>query len=122
MKMQPSSNLVYRQKVIVWAVMALSVALLFMVKRLVPPEGPVNVVPGLVLMFTILAVALVLGSFLLRGRWLARPSLFLVQIVLCDAAAMMGFVVWYAVGSSRSDWLMLLGFVGILLHFPRREG
>ena len=93
----------------------------------VSARGPAFLLPLLVL----LGVAAVLASIVV-GRAYARraaaerrPELLqvglIVSVALCEAAALFGVVGLLVTGDSYSYVLFVIGAVGILLRFPRRE-
>jgi hypothetical protein len=123
-------ELQYRQSVILWMAMLVSIGMYFVVVRLVPPQQATDN-PALVNTLLVAALGLVAASFavkshfLQRGRDLGKPAFFrmalIVALVLCEAGALLGVVAWFLTGSSRSYWMLLIGFIGMLLHYPPRE-
>jgi MYXO-CTERM domain-containing protein len=79
----------------------------------------------------VMAVALVAVSFPVKNRFQtrereARDPLrenrgFVIALVHCEAAALLGLVVHFVTGSPQYWVLMAIGLVGILLHRPRRR-
>ena len=87
-----------------------------------------------VLFHTLLALACVsaVSSFAVK-KWYAvraqsedkpafRRTGYLLSLVLCEAAALYGVVVWFVTASPHSYVFMLIGGIAMLLHFPTRTG
>ena len=120
----------HRFFLILWSAMLAAVVIYFVVMRLVPPPAPRDS-PALVNILIVMAVVLVAASFMLkstmlgRARQAGRPELRraarIVALTLCDAAAILGLVAWMLTGAAQSYYALLIGFVGVLLHFPARE-
>jgi hypothetical protein len=125
----PAGEAQYRVRLILWAVMAVSIMMYFVVMRLVTPANPMEN-PTLVTALLILAFALVVASFVVERRLLARKDIVdvaarrrqadIIALVFCEAAALDGLAVWFITGWSRSYVFLVLGLAGILLHHPKR--
>lgn len=94
------------------------------------PQTPTSSLP--IVLFTALAMVLVLGSFVVKAKLIAQSvekrDVLLVQkamiiaSAMCDVSAILGVVARFAFNTGReSVWLLLLGAAGIALHFPRRS-
>ena len=124
---QPSER---RQRLILWLAMLVSLALYPIMMRILPPPQPANN-PKLVTTLTVLSIALAAASLPARNRLLARSReagtlesrqlALMLPIALCEAAALMGLAAWFTTASPRSYYLFAIGFLGMLLHYPRRE-
>ena len=78
-----------------------------------------------------LSACLVVASFAVKARLRGqahverKPELdrtaFILALVLCEAAALLGLVARFTTGSPHYYVSLLIGFVGILLHYPKRE-
>ena len=116
-----------RFMLVLWFVMLISVCMYFVVVRLVPPQGA-SENPTLVNVLVVLAVLLAGGSFVVkrkfneRARGVNKASVrragFLLGIVMCEAAALFGVVVWFVTGSPQYYLFLIIGIVGMVLHFP----
>lgn len=120
----------YRQQLVIWLALVMSLVMYFVILRLVPP--PVTeAVPGLVTGLMVGAIGLVAFSFLVRNRMVARgdtegaprqpPAPMIVPLAMCEAAALFGVVVWFVAGTAEAYYFLLLGGIGMLLHYPKRE-
>ncbi len=107
----------HRQRVIVWLVMAVSIVMYFIVARVIEPRVTRSD-PTLVTVLLVTAVSMVAMSFAVKSRAQAGR---IIALVLCEAAALFGIVVRIVAGSPRYWVFLLLGLVGVLLHYPRRE-
>ena len=120
----------HRLNAIIWVAMLWSIVMYFVVMQLVHPLEPAGS-PGLVTALLVVAFALVVASLLIKSRFFtqARESGKtglrrvgqLLALAFCEAAALMGVVAWFFTGSPRSYYLVIVGFVGVLLHYPTRE-
>ena len=114
-----------------WLVMAVSVALYFVVVNVVelPPREPNT---QLVTTLLVVAFGLVAASFPVKSRLLAQARegnapgreqvAHVLALVLCEAAALLGVVVRFVTGSAHYYIFLVAGLAAILLHYPRREG
>jgi hypothetical protein len=105
-----------RARMIQWLVMMLSIAIYFVVVRFVP-GGSMNGGPPLAPIFLAVAVGLVVASFVVKNV-LKASAAFIVALALCEAAAVLGFVVWVVTGWPYYWGFFVLGLVGQLLHYP----
>jgi hypothetical protein len=106
---------------ILWAVMAVSIMMYFVVIRLVTPANPKEN-PTLVTALLIVSVAEVAASFVVKRRMLARTDHVdvaarrrqadIVALVLCEAAALYALPVWFITGWSRSYVFLVVGLAG----------
>jgi hypothetical protein len=75
--------------------------------------------------FTVVLSFLVKWLLFARAREKQRPEFRragqIAAILVADAASLWGFALWVFTASPRSYWLLGLGFVGALLHYPARE-
>jgi F0F1-type ATP synthase membrane subunit c/vacuolar-type H+-ATPase subunit K len=111
--------------------MLVSVLLYFVVVRMSRPEHPTDD-PGLVRTLLVIALGFTVASFLARNRFETRardnkmPALgrvgLLLALALCEAAALLGVVVWFVTASPLYYWFLLMGIAGILLHYPKPVG
>ncbi len=113
---------------ILWAALAGSVALYFVAALLIKPVAVVE--NATVDRFLIaVAVAYVAVSVPVK-RWLLiqaeevdsallRRLAMVVPLILCEAAALTGIVLWLLLGSPHYYIFLLLSLAGFALHFPR---
>ena len=119
----------YRQRLMVWFVMVVSLGMYLVVMRLAPPAEPKEN-PGLVTSLMVAAIAMVAMSFLVKSRLSGGAQLqqrprqtdiaHIIPLVMCEAAALFGLVVWFVTGSIQGYYFVLLGLVGMLFHYPKR--
>jgi hypothetical protein len=126
----------YQTMLTLWFALLASVGMYFVLLTLVRPQvanesgTPSGSVP--IVVFTAVAMVLVLVSFLVKAKLLAQSvqthDVFLVQkamvvaCAMCEVSAILGVVARFAFNTGReSVWLLLLGAAGIALHFPRRS-
>jgi hypothetical protein len=124
------SGLEYRQQVILWAAMLIAIAMYAVLLRVAPAqnatENPVIMNVLLVASLGLVAASFALKShFLQRGRDLGKPAFrrmaLIIGLTFCEAGALCGVVAWFLTGSTRSYWMLGIGFVGMLMHYPTRE-
>ena len=85
----------------------------------------------LILVLFALGLTTVVASFLVRqafaNRAVREQSLmvlqagFILAVVLCEMAAIFGFIGLLTVGNSAAYLLFVVSAAGMVLHFPRRE-
>ncbi|MGH9719289.1 MAG: hypothetical protein ACRD8O_03700 [Bryobacteraceae bacterium] len=125
-----SADAEHSQQLILWIAIALSIVTYFVVAALVSPTST-QAKPTLDTALLIAAAGLVAASFPVKsyiaeridrpgnraGQRMAR----IVAVMMCDVAAVLGLVVKFVTGSPLYYVPLLLGFAGVLLHYPRRE-
>ena len=109
--------------------MTMATVMYFIVGQAVPARAPL-VMGGLEPILLVIAAVLVGSSFPTKarlrgqpggGRDLARERIALIAaLVLCEAAAILGLVEHFVTGSPRYYVLILIGLVGMLMHYPQR--
>jgi len=105
-----------RVQVVIWAAMLGSMAMYYVVMRMVKPASPAATL-NVALALALTSATLVGLSFLLKRRMAVRNG-FIVALALCDAGAVLGLVSWFVTGSPLSYYALILGFGGVLLHYP----
>lgn len=85
----------------------------------------------LILVFFALGLSTVVASFLVKQAFANRavreqnPAVlqtgFILSVVLCEVAALFGFVGLFADGNPAAWLLFVIAVAGMVLHFPRRE-
>jgi hypothetical protein len=127
---QRSPDVPYRARAVIWLALVVATGLYFVVTKLAAPSGA-QANPTLVTILFVFSAGLVAGSFGMKARLLSRASrpssrmrqqAELIALILCEAAAVLGVVVWFVTAWPHYYIFLLLGLVGMLLHFPTREG
>lgn len=125
----------YQTLLILWMGVAMSIGLLFMVTLFVAPEttDETTGAPNAFVLFGLAAVGtfLVVLSFAVKRKLLQtsveKQDVTLVQKALvvacamCEAAALLGLIGRFVVGTRDYFLLFLVSAVGIALHFPKRD-
>ena len=116
-----------RSSVILWAVMLFSLVLYYVVIRMVQAEQATEN-PLMVRILLVFSVMCALASFVakrvltVRAGRENRPELrrraLLLALVLSEAAALYGVVVWFTTGWPYSYIFLLIGGAAMLLHYP----
>ncbi len=116
-----------RFHIIIWAAFLVSIAVYYVVMRLVRPASPLNDL-NVALVLNAVAVVLVGLSFLAKRRMSfraakstsqqAQPFALIIPLAMCDAAALLGLIAWFLTASPLSYYPLLFGFGGVGLHFP----
>ena len=101
--------------------MFMAIPIYYVVMRTTPPEAPTAdpALPNILVPLSVAMAGLSIPIRMLVARRQPRKA-FILALVLCEAAALYGVVVWTTTGSPRSDYCLLAGAAGMLLHFPRR--
>jgi hypothetical protein len=127
---QTNEELQYRTLLILWVALLMSVVMYFVVTFfIVRPATETNLL--LTITLSGLSVLLVFVSFAVKSRFLSRSvdsqDIKLVRIgsviawAICEAAALLGLVDFMLTPDRYYFVPMALAFLGILLHFPRRN-
>ena len=121
---------------ILWVVFPVCIVQLFLIAWFTRPEadwsaGGVENQPTVLYGAALLGLAAVSASFAVKGTSFRRAAElreparmqtgFILAMVLCEAAALMGMVALFVTLSKYAYLLFALGALGQLLHFPRRE-
>lgn len=113
-----------------WLALFISVGLYYALTFFVPrSEKPANATLFLVLLAV--AVTTTLISFVIKNNFLTRAAQkqqvqlvqqgYVVACALTEVAALLGLFDYFATGNPYYYVLFLIGALGMLLHFPRRE-
>jgi len=125
----------YQTLLILWMAVAMSIGLLFMVTLFIAPESTNETTsqPNAFVLFALAAVGtfLVVLSFAVKRKLLQtsveKQDVTLVQkamvvaCAMCEAAALLGLIGRFVVGTRDYFLLFLVSAVGIALHFPKRD-
>ena len=120
----------YRTLLTLWAALLMSVVIYFLLTLFIArPATPENRM--LPIVFSALSVFLVVVSFAVKSKLLSRAidsqDMRLVRIgsvvawAICETSALFGLMDFLLTKDRYYFVLMLIAFVGILLHFPRRS-
>lgn len=120
---------------ILWFALLMSVVTYFFFARFLASE--VEFALGntnnnlLIVVFAVLSMILVIGSFFVKRRLLAqsidKQDVALVQKghilawAMCEVSAMLGMLERFVIGYRQYYLLMLLAAIGIAVQFPKRE-
>lgn len=122
----------YRIMLVLWFGMLSAVGLYFVVAQFTkPPEVDSSQNNTLSIILLVVGVFMVAISFAVKRRFLAQsverqePALaqtgLIVALALCEASAILGLVDLMATGHPHYFVVMIVGALGILAHFPRRD-
>lgn len=121
---------------ILWAAFLVTIGLFALVTYFARPaadtlSGARQESPALLLAFALIGLTSVAASFVLKSGFYTRaaeqrqPAVlqtgFILALALCEAAVLVGLVGLFVTWNDYAYGLFALGFVGELLHFPRRE-
>ena len=122
----------YRIMVIIWFALLSAVGLYFVLAQLVQPlevDSPQNKM--LTVILSGMGAFLVLVSFAVKQRFLKQSverqeialvqTGFIVAVAMCEAGALFGLVDFMVTGNRYYFVVMMIGALGILFHFPRRD-
>lgn len=121
---------VYNSLVIVWAALAMSVVLYFVItKTVLQPPAERN--ESLAWILAAMGIAALAASFVLKNLFLARAAAqrsaavlrtaFLLAFALAEVPALMGMVAFLVTGWEYSWVMFVIAAIGFGLHFPRRD-
>ena len=111
-----------RVRRILWGAFVAS-QLIFLLLIRTTPAKPVPESAKLVPIFAMMAAGMVAGSFAMKQMVMKRtPNLPQTGDVLayafCESASIFGLLIYFVAASSICYWLIGLGLLGILLHYP----
>src|SRR5687767_11416048 len=124
----------YQTLLVLWIAMLMNVVMFFVVITLAAPEsaGQPDTAPFSLATFVLAAVGafLVVISFTVKNKLLERSvdrqDLDLVQkayvlaFAICEVSAVIGLVERFVLRNSDYFLMLIIAFIGIALHFPRR--
>ena len=122
----------YRIMLVIWFGLLSAVGLYFVVAQLVqPPEVDSAQNKMLTVILSGMGAFLVVISFAVKQRFLKQSDErqeialvqtgFIIAVAMCEAGALFGLVDLMATGNRYYFVVMLIGALGILFHFPRRD-
>jgi hypothetical protein len=129
---QPNVDARYRIMLIIWFALLSAVGLYFVVGQLVqPPEVDSAQNKMLTVILAGLGTFMVVVSFAVKQRFLSQSverqeialvqTGFIVAVAMCEAGALFGLVDLVVTGNRYYFVVMMIGALGILFHFPRRD-
>jgi F0F1-type ATP synthase membrane subunit c/vacuolar-type H+-ATPase subunit K len=129
---QPNVDARYRVMLVIWFALLSAVGIYFVVAQVVqPPEVDSAQNKMLTPILFGLGTLVVVVSFAVKQRFL-RQSVerqevalvqtgFIVAVAMCEASALFGLVDLMVTGNRYYFVVMMIGALGILFHFPRRD-
>jgi uncharacterized membrane protein len=120
----------HRIILIVWFSLLMSISIFFVMTIMIP-GNPAE--PNTTLSFILIAVAfmVVMASILIKQRVVQRTiekrdaallqSGYILSFALCESAAILGVVDHFVTGSRYYYFCFVLGLVGMLKHFPKKD-
>lgn len=124
----------YRTLLILWIAQLMSIGVLYLVGTFfgpAPSTQSLSSPSALTFAFAAVAMILVILSFVVKGKLLARSvqeqkvelvqNALIVACAMCEGSALLGLVERFVARNSDYNLFFLLAVVGIALHFPKRE-
>ncbi len=122
----------YTVMLTIWFAMLMTVGVFFVVVQFVErPDTGQSEGSILLLVLMTLGITTLLASFLLKRKILAqsvteqRPELvqsaMILALALCEATSLFGLLAYFATGTPYYYIFFIIGIVGELFHFPRRD-
>jgi hypothetical protein len=128
---QENIELKLRTMRILWIAMILSIVGYFVLTLFLGRSEDVERNPTLSLVLLGVAMSAVLISFLIKSKILNRAFEqqqvqlvqmgYIVALAICEAGGLLGFLDFLLTGDPYYYVLLIIGVLGQLLHFPRRE-
>ena len=93
------------------------------------PEQVGDSASGFTIVLLVVAMGLVAGSLVVRNRLTAKTppdpkrlrSGYVASLAMCEAAAIFGLVIRFTFGSPQYYLFFLIGLIGMLLNYPRKN-
>lgn len=133
-QIEPNLDKRYQTLVVLWLGLLFSIGMYFLFSLFAAadtngqPGNPLN--SPLVVTFMVLGFLLVMISFLVKRKLLARSvekqdvglvqQSLLIACAMCEGAALLGLLERFIIGYRYYYFLFIFSAVGIALHFPRR--
>jgi hypothetical protein len=125
----------YQTLLVLWIAMLMNVVIFFVLIRLAAPEsaGRPDTEPFSLVTFVLAAVGafLVVISFTVKNKMLERSvdrqnidlvqKAYVLAWAICEVSALIGFVERFVLGNSDYFLMLIIAFIGIALHFPKRD-
>lgn len=116
---------------ILWFAMFMSVVLYYGLTFFMGPREEIEPNPMVSVILVAIALSTTLISFLIKAKLLARAveqqnvqlvqQTYILALALCETAALLGLLDYFMTGHPHYYILFIIGALGQLLHFPRRE-
>jgi|SRR5689334_18623347 len=116
---------------ILWMALLMSVVINYVITCFVKRPEDVAPNPTLSMVLICVAVLAVLISFLIKSRLLSKAidqqhvgmvqQAYVVTWAIAEAAALLGLLDFFTTADRYYHALFIIGALGLLLHFPRRE-
>ncbi len=120
----------HRTQLILWLAITLAPVLYLQIILFTPVERDANS-PPIEIPLLIAGIGLVAASFVLPKRLFPQPesgrdlakerSALVIALAMCEAPAIFGVIVHFAMGSPWYWLFLAIGFAGLLLHRPKRD-
>ncbi len=135
----PTVEQVYRTNVFIWAGILISQVLFLIVLyftkpdlfRLNPTTNSPTAVSPIIYLLAFVGLATFALSFVLKARFVKLAieskaaglvqTAYILAYALCEATSLLGFVAAFAFDFSLFFAWFVVGIIGLVLHFPRRE-
>lgn len=125
----------YQTLLVLWIAMLMNVVMFFVLISLAAPEstGRPDTEPFSLLTIVLAAFGafLVVISFTVKNKVLERSverqnmdlvqKAFVLAWVICEISALIGFVERFVLGNNDYFLMLIIAFIGIALHFPKRD-
>ena len=127
---EPGVEQRHRNILILWAgiLMVIPMYLVLIWINSVPPDPEKSTLALMLIGLSIVPVAI---SFLVKNKLLSKAvetqklelvqQAYVVAFALCEAALMLGIVIYFVTGSPYYVAAIAIGALGLLLHFPRKQ-
>lgn len=116
---------------VIWMALLMSIVIYYVITFVVVRPEDVEPRPTLSLVLLCVAVLAVLISFLIKSRLLSKAvdqqhvgmvqQAYIVTWAITEVAALLGLLDFFSTADRYYHVLFLIGALGLLLHFPRRE-
>jgi len=130
-QMEQKIELRLRTMRILWFSLLLSVVIYYVMTIFVARTGQAQPNSTLFLVLVGIALSTTLVSFLVKSKLIDRAvdlhqtarvqQAYIVAMALCEVAALLGLLDYFAIGDRYYYVLFLISLCGQLLHFPQRE-
>ena len=120
----------HRTILILWFALLMSITIFFVMTRLIPSN---SAEPNAVLSYALIGLAFtsVIVSILIKQRFVQRAiqnrdaailqTGYIMSFALSESAALFGLVDHFVTGSKYYLFAFVLGLLGMLLHFPKKD-
>ena len=116
---------------ILWFALFMSIVLYYGLTFFVGPREETEPNPMLSMILIVIALSTTVVSFLVKSKLLSRAieqqnvqlvqQAYIVALALCETSALLGLLDYFATGHPHYYIPFIIGALGQLLHFPRRD-